>query len=78
MRGYRIVPVVINPVRYNSGSHELEVVDNCDIELNYNTNLNRVNLVQKFLYTTTLSFGRTSAAPSGRQSASRGAETRPA
>jgi len=46
MRGYRIVPIVVNAARYNAQSKELEVIDGFDIELNYNTNANRDNLVQ--------------------------------
>jgi len=46
MRGYRIVPIVINPVRYNSRTKQLQIIDSFDIELNYATDANRVNLVR--------------------------------
>jgi len=45
MRGYRIVPIVINPVRFNAKTHELQVIDDFEIELNYATDANRVNVV---------------------------------
>lgn len=46
IRGHRIVPVIINPYRYNPKTGEVEVIDDCQIELNFDTDANRVNLVE--------------------------------
>ncbi len=46
LRGYRILPVRINPARWNPATGELRVAERLDFELNYDTDLNRVNLVQ--------------------------------
>jgi len=46
MRGYRLIPVVIHPLRYNPQTHELEIIESIDFELDFTTELNAVNLVQ--------------------------------
>ena len=45
MRGYRIVPVVINPVRFDANSNELEIIDGFDFVLDFSSEANRKNLV---------------------------------
>ncbi len=45
MRGYRIVPIIIHPLRYNPTTRELEVLDNIQVELDFTSDENRVNLV---------------------------------
>lgn len=45
MRGYRILPVVIHPLRWNPQTSEIQVVESIDLELDYTSELNRVNLV---------------------------------
>jgi len=45
LRGYRLIPVVINPFRWNPRTGELLVMDHIDITLDYNSDENRVNLV---------------------------------
>ncbi|MBT7787657.1 MAG: T9SS type A sorting domain-containing protein [Calditrichaeota bacterium] len=47
MRGYRMVSVVINPMRYNRQTRQLEVVDEIDIELDFGSEDNRVNPVER-------------------------------
>lgn len=46
LRGYRLVPVVINPVRWNPSTSELEVIKSIDFVLDFNSDENRVNLVE--------------------------------
>ncbi len=46
MRGYRILPIRINPLRYNPVTHELEVVDGLELELDFTSDENRINLVE--------------------------------
>ncbi len=46
MRGYRMVTVSIHPMRWNRQTRQLEVVDEIDIELDFTTDANRVNLVE--------------------------------
>ena len=46
MRGYRLVPVVINPVRFNPATREMEVVDQLEFELDYTSQLNLDNFVK--------------------------------
>ncbi len=45
MRGYRIIPVIFHPLRYNASTRQLEVVENIEIELDFTSDLNRVNLI---------------------------------
>ena len=45
MRGYRILPVVINPIRWNRQTGQLEVVDGMDIVLDFNSDQNQTNIV---------------------------------
>ncbi len=45
MRGYRMVPVVINPMRWNRQTRQLEIIDEIDIELDLTSELNQTNLV---------------------------------
>ena len=45
MRGYRVVTVVINPLRWNRQTRQLEVVDKIDIELDFTTDENQTNIV---------------------------------
>lgn len=45
MRGYRVIPVIIHTMRYNASNRQLEVVENIEIELDFTSELNRVNLV---------------------------------
>jgi len=46
MRGYRMIPVFFNPLRYNSQTSELEIIEDIEIELDYTSDMNRVNLVE--------------------------------
>jgi len=46
MRGHRLVPLIINPLHYNPATHELEIVESIDIELDFASNLNRVNIIE--------------------------------
>ena len=46
LRGYRIVPVIINPLRFNSATRELEIIKSIDFELDFETDLNRINIVK--------------------------------
>lgn len=45
MRGFRMVPVIIHPVRYDAAARRVEVIDQIDLSLNYSTDANRVNVV---------------------------------
>lgn len=45
MRGYRILPVTVYPLRWNARTGELVVLDNVDIEVNFATDKNRENIV---------------------------------
>lgn len=47
MRGYRMISVVINPMRYNRHTRQLEVVDEIDVELDFTSDNNRVNPVER-------------------------------
>ena len=47
IRGNRIVPIVINPVRYCPKTGELQIIDDFDVEVSFNTDANRVNLVER-------------------------------
>ena len=47
MRGYRMVSVVINPMRYNRQTRQMEVVDEIDIELDFTSEDNRMNPVER-------------------------------
>ncbi len=46
MRGYRILPVRINPLRYNPVTKVLEVVDEIELEFDFPSDENRTNLVE--------------------------------
>ncbi|NQT34891.1 T9SS type A sorting domain-containing protein [bacterium] len=46
MRGYRIIPVIIHPVRWNSLTGEVEIVEELNIELDFSSEENRINLVE--------------------------------
>lgn len=46
MRGYRILPVRINPMRYNPVTKELEVMDDVDLEFDFSSDENRTNFVE--------------------------------
>lgn len=46
LRGYRIVKLAINPVRYNPQTRETQIIESVDFELDFNSNRNRVNLVE--------------------------------
>ncbi|HHE47127.1 MAG TPA: hypothetical protein ENL08_05440, partial [Bacteroidetes bacterium] len=46
MRGYRIIPIIINPLRWNPRSGEMEIVESVDIELDFNSDENMVNMVE--------------------------------
>lgn len=45
MRGYRLVNVIINPLQWNPETRELRVMESADIKLNFDTALNRVNII---------------------------------
>ena len=45
MRGYRVVQVVVNPVRWNPQTGELQIVESVDLELDFNTSEYMVNTV---------------------------------
>ncbi len=45
MRGYRILPVVVYPVQWNPQTKELRVIENLDFELDFTSNLNRINII---------------------------------
>jgi len=47
MRGYRMVSVAINPMRYNRQTRQLEVVDEIEIELDFTSDDNRINPVKR-------------------------------
>ena len=46
LRGYRIVPVITYPVRYNPATGETAILETADIRLNFDTDKNRVSLVR--------------------------------
>ncbi len=46
MRGYRLVNVTIHPLQWNSQTRELRVVESANVRLNFNTDLNRENIVR--------------------------------
>lgn len=46
LRGYRLVPIKINPFRWNPATGELEVIKHISIELDYNSQENLVNVVE--------------------------------
>jgi len=45
LRGNRILPVIINPLRWNRTTGELEIVEELDFELDFTSDNNRVNIV---------------------------------
>ena len=45
MRGYRLLKVTINPLQWNPETQELRVVESADVRLNFNSDLNRENIV---------------------------------
>lgn len=45
LRGNRILPVIISPLRWNRATGELEIVENIDFELDFTSNNNRINMV---------------------------------
>ena len=47
MRGYRIIPLIIHPVRYNPRTREIEVIEVIDIDLDFSSDENMVNLVDR-------------------------------
>jgi hypothetical protein len=47
MRGYRMISVVINPMRYNQQTRQLEVIDDIEIELDFTSENNRTNPVER-------------------------------
>ncbi len=46
MRGYRIIPIIINPLRWNARTGEMEILESIDIQLDFTTDENRINLVE--------------------------------
>jgi len=46
LRGYRIVPVVIHPLRWNPRTRELEIVEALELELDFTSRANMINLVE--------------------------------
>jgi len=46
LRGYRILPVKINPVRWNPQTRELEITESLDFELDFTSDDHKVNLVK--------------------------------
>lgn len=45
LRGFRMIPVVINPLRWNPQSRELEVLNDLDFELDFTSDEKKVNVV---------------------------------
>ncbi len=45
LRGYRILPILISPVRYNPQTGEVQVVESLEFDLDFTSEQNRVNLV---------------------------------
>jgi len=45
MRGYRVVQLAVNSVRWNPVTKEIQIVESLDINLDYNSDENRINLV---------------------------------
>jgi len=45
MRGYRMIPVVINPLRWNFQTNQMQVVNIIDIELDFTTDIEPINPV---------------------------------
>lgn len=46
MRGFRMVPVVINPLRYNPVTKELVIIDDIELALDFTSAENQVNIVE--------------------------------
>ncbi len=46
LRGYRMIPVIVNPVRWNARTGELEFVKEIDFSLDFDSDQNLVNLVK--------------------------------
>ncbi len=44
-RGYRIVSIGINPVRYNPNTNEVQIIESVDFELDFTSDKNRVNII---------------------------------
>lgn len=45
MRGYRLVPVMIHPLRWNQATGELQIIEHFEVELDFTSDENRINLV---------------------------------
>ncbi|MBT3231639.1 MAG: T9SS type A sorting domain-containing protein [Calditrichaeota bacterium] len=45
MRGYRVVSVVVNPVRWNPQTNQIQIIDSLNFNLDFNSEENRINLV---------------------------------
>lgn len=45
MRGYRLLPIVFYPLRYNPRTSQLEITDWIEVEVDFNSPQNRINLV---------------------------------
>ncbi len=46
MRGYRIVPVIVHPLRWNPRTRQLKVIESIEMKLDFDSPENRVNLVE--------------------------------
>jgi hypothetical protein len=46
MRGYRIVPVIIHPMRWNPRTSEMEIVESLEFKLDFTSDQNKINLVE--------------------------------
>ncbi|NQU05154.1 MAG: hypothetical protein HQ568_03605, partial [Calditrichaeota bacterium] len=46
MRGYRIVPVIIHPMRWNPHTSEMEIVESLEFKLDFTSDENMTNLVE--------------------------------
>lgn len=45
MRGYRLIPLIVKPLRWDASTREMEICESIDIELNFDTDRNRQNLI---------------------------------
>ena len=45
MRGYRIVPVIIYPLRWNPRTKEMQIIEAMDISLDFTSDENRINII---------------------------------
>ncbi|MBC8466102.1 hypothetical protein H8D57_03660, partial [bacterium] len=47
MRGIRIAPIIINPVRFNEENNEIEIIESMELSIDFSSQNNKINLVDE-------------------------------